>query len=178
MRDSKSVEQERILKFLLVVAYVKEKEELILPYMKGIHQLLKADTLEEIRSTISYLVNKTNQLNQKHDERLNSVLPKLIKALSTLFLETTGYLGVGIYGSFANHTSNQYSDLDIMVFVPIGFDQLEAKKTTIEFFCPFIPIPMDVKVTSQEEMESELTIGMKRTLKILKGDIKWKKSMN
>ncbi|MCM1131736.1 MAG: nucleotidyltransferase domain-containing protein [Roseburia sp.] len=174
IKDRPIEEQEWILKFLLVVAYVSEKEDLILPYIKGIRRLLMVNSKEEIRDILSYLEKKTNRLNTSHDERLNPILPKLIKDLSLLFLEITGYLGIGIYGSFANHTSNSYSDLDIMVFISDGVDKVQARKTTKQFFCKFIPIPIDVKVTTEEEMDIDLTMGMKKTIKIIRGDIKWK----
>lgn len=178
IKDKPIEEQELILKFLLVVVYVKEKEELILPYIKGIRRILSATSLEEIGPIISYLEKKTNRLNTKHDTRLNSIIPNILNLLSSFFLEITGYLGIGIYGSFSLQTSNEYSDLDIMVFISDGLDKHNARKLAKQFFCKFIPIPIDVKVTTTEEMESDLTIGMKKTLKILKGDIKWKKSMN
>lgn len=178
IKDKLIEEQELISKFLLVVVYVKEKEELILPYIKGIRRILSATSLEEIGPIISYLEKKTNRLNTKHDTRLNSIIPNILNLLSSFFLEITGYLGIGIYGSFSLQTSNEYSDLDIMVFISNGLDKHNARKLAKQFFCKFIPIPIDVKVTTTEEMESDLTIGMKKTLKILKGDIKWKKSMN
>lgn len=173
----KSIEDKRlILKFLLVVAYIQENGKIILPYQKGIQKLLTSNTLEEIRLVVVYLEKKTTRLNNKHDLRINSIVLDILKILSSFFLEITGYLGIGVYGSFSTHTSNEYSDLDLIIFISEGLDKYEVRRHTKKIIRRFIPIPIDIKVTTKEEMENDLTIGMKKTLKILGGEIKWKKS--
>ncbi len=178
IKDKAIEEQEWILKFLFVVSYVQAKKEIILPYIKGIRRLLTIDSLEEIRTSISYLEKKTNRLNERHDVRLHPILVDTLKRLVPLFLEQTGYVGIGIYGSFSMGTAHAYSDLDIMVFISKELDKHEARRITKQFFCQFIPLSIDVKVTNKEEMERDLTIGMKKTLEVLGGEIQWKRFIN
>lgn len=62
-----------------------------------------------------------------------------------------------------------------MIVVHKPYDKRKVRRITKEFFKRFIPIPIDIKVTSIEDMDSELTIGMKNTVKGIVGDIKWKR---
>ncbi len=171
-------DKEAIFRFLFVICYTKERKELIIPYTKGIKKLLQSSSIEEVRDSISYFKRKTKHSNQKHDTSIHPVILPLLKILGKAFLKQTGFIGLGVYGSFALGTTNEYSDLDLMVVVQNPYDKRRVRRITKQFFKKFIPIPIDIKVTTVEDMDHELTIGMKKTMKKVAGEIQWKKSMN
>lgn len=179
LQDLRNIENKRlIIKVLLVMVYIEEKGEILLPYPKGISSLLMASTIEDVKRILAYLEKKTQKLNRTHDVRLNSKIPSILKILAPYFLEITGYLGVGVYGSFSLGTTNKYSDLDLLVIVSKESNERYARRKSKRFFRAFLPLSMDIKVTTLEKMESEITIGMKKTIKIIGGSVQWKKSMN
>lgn len=171
-------DKEDIFRFLLVACYARNKNELIIPYSKGVAKLLEVTSLDEVKDYLYYLVQKTNRLNKKHDDRIHPFILPILNILGNDFLRQTGFLDLGVYGSFSLGTANAYSDLDLMVVVHKPYDKGEVRRITKNFFKRFIPIPIDVKVTSIEDMHSELTIGMKNTVKGIAGGIKWKKFMS
>lgn len=171
-------EKEAIFRFLFVVCYAQAKNELIIPKTRGIKRILQSSSIEEVRDLLSYLMRKTNHYNEKHDSSIYPLILPILKVLGNEFLKQTGFLGLGVYGSFALGTTNEYSDLDLMVVVHKPYDKRKVRRMTNEFFKRFIPIPIDIKVTSIEDMDSELTIGMKKTVQGIAGGIVWKKSMN
>lgn len=171
-------DKEVIFRFLLVVCYITNMNELIIPYSKGVTKLLGVTSLDEVKDYLSYLVQKTNRLNKKHDDRIHPFILPILNILGEEFLRQTGFLGLGVYGSFSLGTANAYSDLDLMVVVHKPYDKGEVRRATKVFFKRFIPIPIDIKVASIEDMDEELTIGMKNTVKGIAGGIQWKKSMN
>ncbi|MDE6946030.1 MAG: nucleotidyltransferase domain-containing protein, partial [Anaeroplasmataceae bacterium] len=171
-------DKESILPFLIVICYAKHSKDLIIPYTKGIKRLIQSTSIEEIEACIFYMKKKTNRYNKRQDCSVHPFILPILKVLGEHFLNQTGFIGLGVYGSFSLGTTNEYSDLDLMVVAPKPYDVREVRRRTKQFFKPFLPIPIDVKVTSIEDMNSELTIGMKKTVKGIAGDIKWKKSMN
>lgn len=168
-------DKEDIFRFLFVVCFARKKNLLIIPKTKGIRRLLQSNSIEEISNCISYLVRKPNHYNEKQDSCIHPFILPILKVLGNEFLKQTGFLGLGVYGSFALGTTNEYSDLDLMIVVHKPYDKRKVRRITKEFFKRFIPIPIDIKVTSIEDMDSELTIGMKNTVKGIVGDIKWKR---
>ncbi|MDE6407788.1 MAG: nucleotidyltransferase domain-containing protein, partial [Anaeroplasmataceae bacterium] len=168
-------DKESVFCFLLVVCIAKTKNELIIPKCRGIRKLLQSSSTEEVRNCISYLVRKTKHYNEKQDSSIHPFILPILKVLGNEFLKQTGFLGLGVYGSFALGTTNEYSDLDLMIVVHKPYEKRQVRKITNEFFKRFIPIPIDIKVTSIEDMANELTIGMKKTVKGIAGEVKWKR---
>lgn len=168
-------DRESIFRFLFVVCFAKDRNELIIPRTRGIRKILQSSSIEEVSNCISYLVRKTNHYNEKHDHSIHPFILPILEILGNEFLKQTGFLGLGVYGSFALGTTNEYSDLDLMVVVHKPYDKRIIRRITNEFFKRFIPIPIDIKVTSIEDMDSELTIGMKKTVKGIAGGKLWKK---
>lgn len=171
-------EKEDIFRFLFVVCFAKARNELIIPKTKGIRRIIQSSSIDEVRNCISYLVRKTNHCNEEQDNSIHPFILPILKILGNEFLKQTGFLGLGVYGSFALETTNEYSDLDLMVVVHKPYDKREVRRNTNKFFKRFIPIPIDIKVTAIEDMDSELTIGMKKTVRGIAGEIKWKKFIN
>ncbi len=168
-------DKESIFRFLLVVCFAKNRNKLIIPKLNGSRKMLQSSSIKEVREWISYLVRKTNHYNEKQDYSIYPFILPILKILGNEFLNQTGFLGLGVYGSFTLGTTNEYSDLDLMVVVNKTDDKRKARRITSMFFKRFIPIPMDIKVTSIEDMDSDLTIGMKKTVQGIAGEIKWKK---
>lgn len=168
-------DKEDIFRFLFVVCFAKERNELIIPKTKGIRRIIQSSSIEEVRDSISYLIRKTDHYNEEQDSSIHPFILPILKVLGNEFIKQTGFLGLGVYGSFALGTTNEYSDLDLMVVVHKTYDKRKVRRITKKFFKRFIPIPIDIKVTSIEDMDSELTIGMKNTVKGIAGETKWKK---
>ena len=61
--------KEIIIKYLLVVAYIEENKEIILPISKEISKLLTSNSIAEVRKSISNLVRETKRIDLENRKR-------------------------------------------------------------------------------------------------------------
>lgn len=61
--------KEIIIKYLLVVAYIEENKEIILPISKEISELLTSNSIAEVRKSISNLVRETKRIDLENRKR-------------------------------------------------------------------------------------------------------------
>lgn len=152
----------------VMILYVCAKEnEIIIPYRGMIRRILNDENADVVNTMICILRDRTARNNIKHDIRINELVRKTVKDKKQEFLETFKQVkSYGVFGSFALHKENEYSDLD-MVFISDDTSIL-LERDIYEYWRKYFDIEMDIKVVKEDELENELTECMRMTLKMVK----------
>lgn len=129
--------------------------------------LISNESDDIIENNISILVLRTMKLNQKHDISYNKTVLGVLNGNKEKFLSDDSILKIGIYGSFATGTTNEYSDLDLLVVVKEGTNIDEMLDNSYKFWSNKIDIPIDIKVTTENGLLNLDMKGLKKTLKYL-----------
>ena len=130
-----------------------------------------SNALEENKIRINFLLNKlikkTFKMNTPHSLEINKkVLGNILKYKDS-FIKLINCQNIGIFGSFAMGTDNEYSDLDFIVIMEEECNFKIVKKITDCFWKNIIPLEMDIKVVKKDKINEQLTPAMLETLKIL-----------
>ena len=152
----------------VMILYVCAKEnEIIVPYRGMIRRILNEENSDIVNTIISILRDRTARHNIKHDIRINELIRKTVKDKKQDFLDTfKSVKSYGVFGSFASHKENEYSDLD-MVFIS-DEPTILLERDIYEYWRQYFDIEMDIKVVKEDELENELTDCMRMTLKMVK----------
>lgn len=152
----------------VMILYVCAKEnEIIVPYRGMIRRILNEENADMVNTMICILRDRTARNNIKHDIRINELVRKTVKDKKQEFLETFKQVkSYAVFGSFALHKENEYSDLD-MVFISDDTSIL-LERDIYEYWRKYFDIEMDIKVVKEDELENELTDCMRMTLKMVK----------
>ena len=152
----------------VMILYVCAKEnEIIVPYRGMIRRILNEENADVVNTMICILRDRTARNNIKHDIRINELVRKTVKDKKQEFLDTFKQVkSYGVFGSFALHKENEYSDLD-MVFISDDTSIL-LERDIYEYWRKYFDIEMDIKVVKEDELENELTDCMRMTLKMVK----------
>lgn len=151
----------------IMFLYLASKENIvIIPYRGTMKRLLHDETLT-CETVLSILKERTRRKNQRHDSRVNDLIHKVIQDKREDFLkEFQQVKAYGIFGSFAMHKENEYSDLDMVVVS--DDDCLTGLEYEIKsYWRQFFDIEMDIKIVKEDEIDQELTECMKMTLKMV-----------
>ena len=128
---------------------------------------LNEENSDIVNTIISILRDRTARHNIKHDIRINELIRKTVKDKKQDFLDTfKSVKSYGVFGSFASHKENEYSDLD-MVFIS-DEPTILLERDIYEYWRQYFDIEMDIKVVKEDELENELTDCMRMTLKMVK----------
>lgn len=158
-----------LIKLILLKSYIKRFNELLIPYGSKILKIINATRDGNnliIQNIYKIIIQKTQKYYQKHSVLQNKTIREKLLEYKAIFLQKFDVEKFGIYGSFACHEENEYSDLDIIVFVK---DDTNAflKKEMIMFWIPIIKIPIDLKLVTDKTFISSTTIGIRKTMQIL-----------
>lgn len=129
--------------------------------------LINNESDDIIENNISILVLRTMKLNQKHDVSYNEIVLSVLNDNKEKFLLADSILKIGIYGSFATGSTNEYSDLDILVVVKERTNIDKILDYSYKFWSNKIDIPIDIKVTTENDLLNLDMKGLKKTLKYL-----------
>ena len=152
----------------VMILYVCAKEnEIVIPYRGMVRRILNEENSDIVNTIISILRDRTARHNIKHDIRINELIRKTVKDKKQDFLDTfKSVKSYGVFGSFASHKENEYSDLD-MVFIS-DEPTILLERDIYEYWRQYFDIEMDIKVVKEDELENELTDCMRMTLKMVK----------
>lgn len=128
-------------------------------------KLLVAGNEEGARFEIINAYQRTSHFNNKHKLiTLEEVTSKILSSESVLKMEF-GVKEFFIYGSFAKHTENEYSDLDVMIYVESSKQkQLNNKYNLFSYLEEIIGIEVEGHVNDIAFNEKSLKPDMRRYL--------------
>lgn len=160
-----------LIKIGILLSSLKRDEIPVIPFRNIVRKIqLTEDCDHDFIDKIYYrLITKKNKYSFKHD-LLDNVI-----AINTL-KDNVNEIGckflceqIGIYGSFSTNEANEYSDLDLLLVVKDNLDKEKIKKEATLFIKKIINIPVDIKVSHLTDLNESLTIGMKKSLKVIWG---------
>lgn len=130
-----------------------------------ITKLLDAGNKEGARFEIINAYQRTSHFNNRHKLiTLDEIKSKILSNESTLKTKF-GVNEFYIYGSFAKHTENEYSDLDVMIYVePSKQKQLNNKYNLFSYLEEIIGIEVEGHVNDIGFNEKSLKPDMRRYL--------------
>lgn len=111
------------------------------------------------------VVFKTSHFNHKHKIiKLNEIVD-VLQSLKNELMERFGVIELHIYGSYAKHTENAYSDLDIFARVIKEKEtDLDNKYFLFDFLEKNLGIEVEGKVDDKSYQNNKLKIDMARHL--------------
>ena len=162
--------KDTIIKICILISSLRYDDVPLIPYRSVIKRLCNNNyemTSEKIDNLLERLLHKRQKYKIKHDleenEKTINTLNKYAKDLALI----TNACAIGIYGSFATDDENEYSDLDLLIITKMNMDERIIKEKAYLYLLSKINIPIDIKVVNKKNIEDELTIGMKKSLKII-----------
>lgn len=158
----------QIFKVLLFRAYVKRYDELLIPYYNNISKMINALKMNDTvfaKKMFSKLLTRTDKYRFQHDIQLNTKVREELLNHKADFLEKFNAERLGIYGSFATKEDNEYSDIDIIVFV--SSVEYEMKKQMLAYWLPILNISVDLLVVSDDTFESRTAVAIRNSMIIL-----------
>lgn len=157
-----------IMKLLVFQSYIIKNNEIIIPKEKYIYSLMnnfKKNLFFNIRIILKKMLLKTQKYNIVHSKESNGDIFKRVIENKMAFMNKFNVIKFGIYGSFAMNLANEYSDLDMLVV--LDYIDLNIKRQMLEFWCPILGIPIDLKIVTPSTYITKTTIGMRKTIKFI-----------
>lgn len=158
-----------LIKIGILLSSLKSSEVPMIPLRNVVRKITSSNenSYEFIQKMYYRLITKRNKYSFKHDLLDNVIAINALKdnvnEIGCKFLCEQ----IGIYGSFSTNEANEYSDLDLLLVVKDNLDKEKIKKEATLFIKKIINIPVDIKVSHLTDLNETLTIGMKKSLKVI-----------
>lgn len=158
-----------LIKIGILVSSLKSNEVPIIPLRNVVRKITSSNEIsyEFIQKMYYRLITKRNKYSLKHDTLENKIAINTLKEKVDEIGKIFQCEKIGIYGSFATQEENEYSDLDVLIVISSNRDKEKIKKEMALYFKKNINIPIDIKVVNLSTLDDELTLGMKKSLKII-----------
>lgn len=159
-----------LFQIALLVNYSLKHDTPIVPYAgvcrKLYWSIIIGDDLQAQRR-FRYLIYKIEKYSQKHALEQNKDAVETLYLHKDEFLQRFGANQIGIYGSLASGSGNEYSDLDILIIFP-NDAPVEAMHGEIsQYWESIIDIPIDVTALVEREITTKIHPSIQQTLKLL-----------
>lgn len=159
-----------ILSVCLLCNSINFQDVPIIPYKNLIIKLMDKKNIIDgnmYNSIYSLLIKKRDKYLKIHDceapleglKFLNNNIEYIIKEWDLLKVFTFGSISLGNY--------NEYSDFDILVVIKDEKSKLNLKYEIEEYLKEGITMPLDILIYTKKEFSTSLSIGIKKTLKIV-----------
>ena len=170
---NESNNKETIMKICIVFSSIKYDDVPLIPTRSVIRTLIECEeqskikNIEKIKLCYKNLLKKKDKYLYKHSLDKNNDAIRYLYEHSKEIVSLLEVLAIGIYGSFATNTCNEYSDLDILIITYNDQNKEKIYQTSYEYLSSKIPIAIDIKVVREKDIDNELTIGMKKSMRLL-----------